>query len=134
MSNGNNVFFEQNGRKMYGMVYGYAIEYMLTHESGMDHVCFAEKLIMPDDPQNWEKPIPTDIASECLYNLVQEKKYLLVKLYGIWVNFNDRDTLFDIKRRIRQVQKNLIKVNASPDVRNYINNEIPNLIKGMPVH
>jgi len=133
---GGNMFFEQKGRKMFGNQFGYAIEYELTKDVyGMAHVSFAESLIMPDDPQNWERPLPTDLVSEFLYKLTRKEKNVLVYLYGLWVEFDKEDTVYDIKSKIQKIQRFLIQINPniSAEVRNYLESGVKELIKGMPV-
>jgi len=131
-----NVRFIQEGRTMFGTKFGYAIEYMLIKQSGVSYISFAENLLMPDDPQNWKQPLPIDLVSECIYELAKEEKKLIVRLYERYVLFSNADSRYDIKKRIRDIQISLITFDASlsPDVRNYMNNGIYQLIKGMPVH
>ena len=136
MGSHNNVFFEQDGRKMYGIPYGYAIEYVLNHEDGIEHIQLIGMLIMPDDPQNWEQPLPTDIVSEFIFDSAKKRKSVLVELYGVLVHFTEKETLFDIKRCIRQMQRDIIKFKSglAPDIETFLKNGIYDLIKGMPVH
>lgn len=131
-----NVRFIQDGRTMFGTQFGYAIEYVKINAFDGTCIYFAENLTMPDDPQNWKQPLPIDLVSECIYVLAKEEKKLIVKMYERYVLFSNADTCYDIKKRIRDIQISLIKFdsNLSPDVRNYLNSGIFQLIKGMPVH
>ena len=133
----NNMFFEQKGRAMYGNQFGYAVEYELTKNgSGIVTVCFKENLVMPDDPQNWKMPMPIDLVSECIFEMAQKNGKLIVQLYGRQVTFGKDETLFNVKKRIREIQKSLVKVESdvSNDVRHFIQNGIFDLIRWMPVH
>ena len=130
----NNVFFEQNGRKMYGAPFGYAIEYTWKPEIG-DYVQLEKKMVIPEDPENWVKPIPTDLATEMLFNMAQEHN-VIVRLYGDWVQITDKDTMTDIKRRIRQAQKRLVQIDpfVDNDVAEFLMTGIDAFIEWMPVY
>lgn len=132
----NYVRFEQNGRTLYGTVFGYAVEYSITNGHGGETVRFAEKLVMAEDPQNCKMPMPIDIVSECIFELAKEKKQVRAILYGRLVIFGKDENLFDIKKRIREIQKSLIKIDSSvaADVKQFIDNGIFDLIRWMPVH
>jgi len=135
----NNVFFEQNARKMYGQQFGYAIEYKVSHELGEYNVKFAEHLIMPEDPQHTKMPQPIDLVSECIKELLKEakgKSDIIAEIYSRRVRFSSRDSTYDIKRRIREIQKSLIKISpeASNDVKAYLQTVIWESIRNMPVH
>lgn len=132
----NNVFFEQHNRRFFGNLYGYAVEYFLIDYCGETCISFAEKLIMPEDPQNWKKPYPIDLVSELIFCMAKDKRAVSVFIYGTYVRFTDHDSVNDIKNEICKIQKNLIKVedDIPYDIRNYINNAINDFIKGMPVH
>lgn len=131
-----NVRFVQEERTMFGTKFGYAIEYSCVQEYGTPCVSFAENLLMPDDPQNWKKPLPIDLVSECIYELAKEKKQLVVRLYNRYVLFNSTDSCYEIKKRIRCIQISLIEIESRipKDVKNYLSDGIFQLIKEMPVH
>jgi len=130
-----NIFFEQNGRKMYGNQFGYAVEYKLVHELGIAHIRFEPMLSMPDDPQNWKRPKPTDLASEMLVKLRKTENELMASLYGIWLVINKEDTVYDIKKKIQQIQSSLIKIDSHlpADVKNHLQSGINKLIENMPI-
>jgi len=130
-----NMFFEQNGRRMYGNQFGYAVEYALVHELGIAHVRFEARLLMPDDPQNWKRPKPTDLASEMLVELRKRENELMANLYGIWLMNNKEDTAYDIKMKIQKIQSSLIKIDSQlpTDVKNHLQSSINKLIENMPI-
>lgn len=129
-----NIRFTQNGQMMFGSKFGYAIVYELTDIFGNAHVSFKEKLIMAEDPQNCKKPMPTDLAAELLFELTKEKT-VIAHIYGKRIVFTEKQTLFEVKKRIREVQRSLIKVDLQTPstVQNYLKNHIFELIKYMPV-
>lgn len=135
MNNGN-MFFEQKGRKMYGNQFGYALEYEIKRETfGITRLKFVGSLIMPDDPQNWKRPLPINLATECIFELVKKEKGVLVNLYGVCAGFSNQHTMEDIRTAIYEIQLSQIKINSNLpiDVKHYMERGIKELIKGMPI-
>lgn len=130
-----NIFFEQTGRKMFGQQFGYAIEYSESAENGIKYIQFEGKLIMPEDPQNEKRPLPVDLVTECLFEIVSNEKQANAILYGKKVSFGEKETAYEIKKKIRDIQKTLIKFDETLplDIQNYLNNNILDLIRNMPV-
>ena len=131
-----NMFFVQEDRHLFGQQFGYAIEYWLTQELEEYHIRFAGKLIPAEDPQNVKRPQPTDLVSECIYELAQKKKSdIIAIIYSRRVKFSVEDSMYDIKKQIREIQKSLIKISpeAGQGVKKYFQQAIWNAIKNMPV-
>lgn len=130
-----NIFFEQTGRKMFGQQFGYAIEYFETVENGIKYIRFAGQLILPEDPQNAKRPLPIDMVTECLFRIVEQEKQANAIIYGKKVSFGEKETMYEIKKKIRDMQKSLIKIDETVqfDIQNYLNNNILELIRNMPV-
>ena len=131
-----NVFYEQVGHKMFGNQFGYAVEYELTRDSfGIARVKFVGSLAMPDDPGNWKRPRPIQLVSECILELLKKEKNVIANLYGVNVGFGEKHTIDDIYTTIHQIQLNLIKIspNVSASVRHYLEGEMREAIKAMPI-
>lgn len=132
----NNVRFQENGEKMFGNPFGYAIQYAVIEEDGNHYIQFSPApLVMAENPQNTIKPYPVDLASQCIYTMAKESG-VWVKMYGCKVHFNAHATFWEIKEKIQKFQRSVIHISSDlpADVRQHINTHLKEVIKGMPIY
>ena len=137
-SNQGNIRFQEGNRKLYGQRFGYAIEYDLTIYYGKELLYFKQKpLVMAEDPQNTKRPSPIDLAVECIYDYAKNRKgEVWVEVYGRQLKFSSNNSLYEIKRVIRNMQYEFISISSEVPkyVRNYIESNIFHIIKDMPIY
>lgn len=130
-----NKFIERDGRMLYQCADGYALQYTLTKEFGLEFIGFAGQLVKTEELENNEQILPIDRVCRCIFDLIQERKDIMVTLYGRLMEFKKNETLYSIKRRIRKIQMSLIHVAVcAPDVTRHFQNKCFVMIKEMPTH
>lgn len=106
----NNTFFTDNRRKLFGEIFGYAIEYSITIEDGEPVLRFQPKMIASENVFGEQKIRKFDLVCECIFRLAQDAKKIKVVLYDRQLEFNSTESLSMIRTRVETLQKSLIPI------------------------
>lgn len=128
-----NIFFEENGKKLFGQRFGYAIEYRTMLKENL-FLQFFPGMVMAEDARNVSKPEKLKLVSECISETAKKQgEKIIVVLYDTAMQFSPNDTIFEIESSIKQLQKtfiiipNSIKVNIIQQLRSKIDDIISSI-------
>lgn len=130
-----NNHIEKDGRMLYLCADGYALQYTLINQFGIEFVAFEKQVVKMVEIDNNEQILPIDRVCTCIFDIIQEQKDIMVTLYGRLIEFKENETLYSIKRRIRKIQLSLISYSdGAPDVKKHFKNKRFSMIKELPTH
>lgn len=106
-------FFEEEGRKLFGLRFGRAIEYTLQKDetTGIMKLTFKPGIICSEDEPDLSRLSKETLVCECIAELVSiyNSIYAYFNVYGTTIKFTEKDNFFDIQDRMREAKENYIK-------------------------